>query len=273
MRAVLVSGFPDDFVRNDIIPELERRDVEVIRVVHPYKVDRVDISALRPDIVFHMTEWGSHAKTERLAKTCRQAGIALRSLSRKKAAWADFLPAPRELPPPPPNPRPDKENRMNGEKNNGTMRATLGDIPGAKDVLAKASSPPPAPIPKQEPPVIVRGPSKDATEIAMGLLEVAAAIRELAAVTSSRAVKHKLPRSERTNHPISAKVEELVAKFAGLSPGEYYVLLTGAAGGLKDAKKNDLTQALRRLADQGKIRREGAGGPSDHFRYFPKPKS
>lgn len=93
MKVILVTAFPEKFVKNRVLPDLERR-VQVLEVVRPEKADHIDFAG-RPDLVLHMTEFGSHSFSEKLSKVCRTAGVGIRSLSRKKASWS-FLPAPQD---------------------------------------------------------------------------------------------------------------------------------------------------------------------------------
>jgi hypothetical protein len=87
VRAALFTNFPTRFVNDKIIPELTRRGVEVIFVDEPKRAGGYDLRAYALDVVFHMTELGGHSKAEPLVRACRDAGVAIRSLSRKKAMW------------------------------------------------------------------------------------------------------------------------------------------------------------------------------------------
>lgn len=92
MKAVLVSAFPTAFVEMSILPALRRR-VTVLDYIQPDAAEHFDFAAASPDVVLHMTEYGGHSASAGLSRACRAAGITLRSLSRKKAAWS-FLPPP-----------------------------------------------------------------------------------------------------------------------------------------------------------------------------------
>lgn len=95
MKAVLVTTFPEKFVRDRVLPDLRRR-VEVLQVVAPAKAETIDFDELGPDgLVLHMTEFGSHSGSEQLSRVCRARGATIRALSRKKASWG-FLPPPSE---------------------------------------------------------------------------------------------------------------------------------------------------------------------------------
>lgn len=95
MKVLLFASFPEKFMQNVVLPKLRKR-VENIDVLPPAKADhRVFETRERPDVVLHMTEYGGHSESEKLATICRARGLTIRSLSRKESSWS-FLPPAKE---------------------------------------------------------------------------------------------------------------------------------------------------------------------------------
>lgn len=202
VRAILVADFPDRFVQDRILPELRKR-VDVVLVAKTRAAAGLDLASYAPDVVLHMTEFGSHSTSEMLSATCRRAGITVRALSRKKASWS-FLPPPRAevklLDGPPREPLADARlaranlavaasdqvlsiTRVSEEKNmeqktNGTpSRATIGDLPGARTLLSPdAKSATPAPPARTE--TVIHELGEESSKMLAALASVAPAIGE-----------------------------------------------------------------------------------------------
>ncbi len=290
VRAILVTDFPDSFVERSVLPELRKR-VDVIMVSKTLPAARLDLASYAPDVVLHMVEFGSHSHSSLLSATCRKAGITVRALSRKKAFWS-FLPPPRAVVAPiPPIPFPTEIPKMEQQKNgtNGTpIRATIGDLPGARAVL-RPELPPPPQFSEKKQDVVVLELSAGALAVissltqALGkhgadaLLEHARAMRELAKAISGMpaAVQHggnvaAEPKADSVTVMVEKKILEIVSKFSGLGSAEIHVLVTNGAGsgGVKVSRAS-LLNALSKLVKDAKVTRTGAGGSAEPYLYFP----
>lgn len=95
-RVALLSAFPSRFVLASIIPELERRGLDVVFCMEPQKLTAARLLRGRVSIALHMTEMIGHSISANLSRTCHEAGVSVRAISRKKATWT-FLPEPMEV--------------------------------------------------------------------------------------------------------------------------------------------------------------------------------
>jgi hypothetical protein len=267
MRAILVTAFPERFVRESILPDLRKR-VDVLLVATPKQAALIQLSAYEPDVVLHMAELGGHSEAINFRENCRRADIPIRLLSRKKSSW-NFLPPPSE---PKTEPAEPKETPMNGTKPqiaNGkpTLTTSLGELPGAKEALRAAADPPKA------------APAKAPDELATALSEFSSALRfhgEAMLVLAVAIEKHGTtpavgePKPDPVAVKLTTKIIEIVGKIPGMSATEIGVLVAGGAGGEAiEAPVNVVAATLTHLTKSGKLDRKGTGGKNDPYRYFP----
>lgn len=86
-RAILFTEFPPDFISTKIVPELRKRGVDVVWIDKPVSCDQINFKTIGADLVLHMHEMGSHPNSAKITRVCKNAGIPVRALSRKKASW------------------------------------------------------------------------------------------------------------------------------------------------------------------------------------------
>ena len=105
LRVVLVTSFAESHLKQDTLPELARRGVEiVVRCDAHHAGNKLDLRDLKErrgvELILNMHELGGHSDMEKLTSQARLVGLPIRALSRKKASWGAFLPPPLDAPAP-----------------------------------------------------------------------------------------------------------------------------------------------------------------------------
>lgn len=111
MKATLFSNFPDRFLRESIIPKLDQRGIEVVRVSVPKNAESVSGAGAGSEIVLFMHEMASHNDDKVVRALAHKEGLPMVCLSRKASSWDERLPlleqAPQHQTQPDPKPKPD----------------------------------------------------------------------------------------------------------------------------------------------------------------------
>lgn len=97
MRAVLFTKFPIPFIKDNIVPALRDRGIEVVEVLDPDR--RRSLPSGDYELVLYMHEMSSHGMWEAVRKAAKADGKKFSTLERKVASWPDTL---RGTPPAPP---------------------------------------------------------------------------------------------------------------------------------------------------------------------------
>lgn len=264
MKAVLVTDFPERFVNESILPELSRR-VEVVLVASHYRVRSVDLASYAPDVVLRMNEMVGHSSSDVLIRYCREQGIPLQSLSRKKSTWT-FLPSPKEK-------EEMNQNHPSNRPIQANGRATIGDAPGVREAIQAVGNATPVPsTPVKKDPIAeaIQSHADAMTLLARAITEATAAIIAGAAAFQIQK-QHQAPRPKRNEaaEALDLKLLEIVEKYPGLCATEIHVFVKNGGGGEKmDVAQQAVHDRLSRLVKTEVLRREGTGGQANPYRYF-----
>lgn len=293
MKVALFTRFPKHFVDSCIVPDLALRGVDVVLVDDPKHARASSLTDL--DMVLIMPE--AHGQLSKAIDAARTARVRIESLSRKKAHWG-FLPPPKTVAPPPPLPKAKPMMKSDTMQS----RATLADIPGAKDALSKiqateiTNSQAPAASKTVDSILLAADRIAEAiddqtkaievqtnethegrVELVAGIGSLVGELRRVTVMLTNGAVVNNAsppaprqkpgPKSKPVNPEIAkaeAAVLALLKKVDNISAPTIFTLVVDNGSKIERAAFLNL---MTRLTTEKKLQREGKGGKNSPFRY------